>query len=375
MHRNLTILLALLFAFGTVAFAVPARAAITVGVSPSIVELSGKPDSTGSVDLNVLNQGDEPFDVTISSDVYDRAPDRSNPEWLTPNPTTAHIDAGGATTVSVAIAIPKDADPGGHYATIKITTGAPDSSGNSAGISGQLVVPFLITVEGKYDRKAKIEHFAGFLELDGRLGFRAEVSNPGEIHWKPASTLTIKKGDGDSYGTLDVDNSTVFPATLATLSTTSTLPVTAGEKYKAEIDVDYGAKKPAKSKTEFTFTPNFTVSGSVCENLDRGPTITSTFVNSGDLGIISNVVMAIKQTDGTAIGSTGQIADNLIWPSSTVPVATDLSDRLPTGDYVLTVQYQTGAAADPVSVDVPFSIGGTGPNVAPVCPAPSTPSS
>ncbi|HRA48194.1 MAG TPA: hypothetical protein PK819_09010, partial [Thermomicrobiales bacterium] len=132
------------------------RADLTVGVSPSLIELSGKANSTGSVDLTVLNQGDVPFDVTISSEIYSRAVDRSKPDWLVPGVTAAHLEAASQTVVPVSIVIPKDVKPGGYYAVIAILTGAPDGSGNSAGISGQLSVPFLITVEGKYKRKAEV---------------------------------------------------------------------------------------------------------------------------------------------------------------------------------------------------------------------------
>ena len=370
MKKHIIWILVCTLILGVAVQAAPSRAAVTVGVSPSLIELSGKPNSTGNVDLNVLNQGDEPFDISVASDAYSRAPERSNADWLTPSITTAHIDTGSQVVVPVAIAIPEDADPGGHYATIKITTGAPDGSGNSAGISGQLIVPFLITVEGKYKRKAEVTNFAGFLELDGRLGFRAEATNEGEIHWKPASLVTINKGDGSDYGTLEVDNSTVFPQSDVTLATTSTLPVTTGDSYQAEIALDYGAKKPVKAKTEFTFTPDFTVNGSVCENLDRGPTMAAKIDNTGSLGLITNVSMVVKSADGTPIGQTGMIGPNPVWPKTTGTVGTDLPDRLATGDYILTIQYQTGAATDPVSIDLPFSIGGTGPNVAPICPQP-----
>ncbi len=368
MKYRLVWILVLVLTCGGVLSAAPARAVITVGVSPSIVELSGKPGGTGTVDLNVFNQGDEAFDVEIVPETYDRATDRSRPEWLTPSVGTAHLDVGGQSVVTISITIPDDTDPGGYYAIVAIRTVAGDGGENATGISGQLSVPFLITVEGKYKRKAEITQFAGFLELDGRLGFRAVANNDGEIHWKPASTLTVKKGDGSDYGTLEVDNSAVFPQTSSTLSTTSTLPVTSGESFQAEIAIDYGAKKPVKAETEFTFTPEFTVTGSVCENLDKGPTITALYDNTGDLGVITNLVMAVASADGQAIGQTGMVGPNLIWPASSVPVATDLQDRLPTGDYLLTIQYLTGASADPVSLEVPFSIGGTGPNVAPICP-------
>ncbi|HQY31204.1 MAG TPA: hypothetical protein PK691_07955, partial [Thermomicrobiales bacterium] len=104
--------------------------------------------------------------------------------------------------------------------------------------------------------------------------------------------------------------------------------------------------------------------------LDRGPTMAAKIDNTGSLGLITNVSMVVKSADGTPIGQTGMIGPNPVWPKTMGTVGTDLPDRLATGDYILTIQYQTGAATDPVSIDLPFSIGGTGPNVAPICPQP-----
>jgi hypothetical protein len=370
-----TLLLTLML--GTATQAVPVRAAISISVSPSIVEVSGKAGATGAVELNVSNGGDESFDVAITIGPYDEVdPGLSVPTWLTVDHTSLHADPGGRASIHVSIAIPKGELTGSRYATVAISTAPPDGQGNSTAISGKLVVPFLITVDGKgkLSRKAEIERYAPVIELDGRLGFRAELSNGGNTHWKGSGTNVISKTDGSTYGTLDFDPSTVFPNGTWVLSTTSTLPIEPGAKYKASIEVNFGSKKPKKAETEFTFTPQLSVAGSVCENLDKGPTVSASLINDGDLGIIGVVNMFVVAQDGPDGGQTGTLGPETAWPKDTTVVDADLGNRLPSGDYKLIIQVQTGASADPIVQEIPFSIGGTGPNVAPVCPQPeSTP--
>ena len=365
--------LVLSLAMGVAAQAAPVRGAVTIGVSPSIVELSGNPGSSGPVDLTVLNRGDESFDVTIKAIDYDRVdPSLSVPSWLTLAQNTAHLDIGGQAIIPITMAIPEDASPGGHYAAISITTGSGDAEGGSTAISGQLIVPYLITVEGKQTRKAEIERFNAFLELDGRLGFRTDVTNDGNIHWKPVGKAIVTKGDGSDYGNLDLEQYTIFPLGSGILTTSSTLPVGAGGAYKATAEIDYGSKKPVRAETTFTFASQLSVTGNACENLDRGPTMTANMINAGDLGVVSVVNMTITTGDGQPVGQTGIIGPNLVWPGETAIVGTDLPQRLQTGDYMLSIATQTGASPDPIITDVPFSIGGTGPNVAPICEQPAS---
>jgi hypothetical protein len=327
------------------------------------------------VDLTVLNQGEEPLDVTIAAEPFNRVdPALSVPEWLSLDQTTAHVDAASQAIVKVSISIPDDATPAGRYASVAITTGAPDSEGGSTSVSGRLVVPFLITVEGDLERNAEIERFAAVMELDGRLGFRTEVSNDGNIHWQSGGMAIVNKGDGSDYGTLEFEQNRIYPQSSATLATTSTLPMEPGGEYTATAELNYGVEDPVTAETEFIFTASLTVNGSACENLDRGPTMAANLVNDGDLGVITSVNMTVATADGMPIGQTGALGPDIAWPGETTAISAVLPDRLQTGDYVLVIETLTGASAEPTVVEVPFSIGGTGPNVAPLCPQPeSTP--
>ena len=59
----------------------------------------------------------------------------------------------------------------------------PDADG-TAGVSGRILVPVLLTVHGEGDltRRPVFERAALFLEQDGRLGGRVAVHNDGNVH-------------------------------------------------------------------------------------------------------------------------------------------------------------------------------------------------
>ena len=370
--------LVLSLALGAAFSAAPVRADVTMGVTPSLVELSGKDGSKGEVELAVLNQGNDVFDATITTQQYNRADlSLSVPDWLSVEPATVQVEPGGQVIVTVSINIPAGERSGSRYAGVAITSGSVQEEGTAASVSGELVVPFLITVEGdgELERHAEIERFAPVLELDGRLGFRALVSNSGNIDWQATGKAIVDMANGSDYGDLDFSQSRVYPQGSTLLSTLTTLPIEAGAAFQSTAEIDYGAKKPATAEANFTFTPHLSVTGSVCENLDRGPTLTTDLINDGDLGVLSNVTMSISTAEGQGIGQTNPAAPDIAWPMEMTSIPVDLLERLPSGAYVLTIQVQHGGSEEAITENIPFSIGGTGPNVAPICeqPVESTP--
>jgi hypothetical protein len=373
MSIKITWVLVIALILGAASHAAPVQAAVTIGVSPSVVEISGNAGQDATVEITIFNQGDESFDATVEPIPYPRVnPVLSSPDWLSVPVASVHLEAGANTIVPVKVTFPKDQPSGSRYAGLSVKTKAAGSSeGGTA--TGGIVVAFLMTVEGngKLSRKAEIDRFAPVLDLDGRLGFRVLVSDTGNIHWSATGRAVVKKANGGDYGTLDFEGTRIFPSGDATLKTSSTLPAEPGASYNATAQIDYGAKKPKTADVGFTFSMNMALGGGVCENLDRGPTILTRLINAGDLGVISLVRMAIYSADGQLVGRANPTDPTIAWPSDTTEVTAILQDRLASGDYTLTIEAQTGASADPIIQEIPFSIGGTGPNVAPICPQPA----
>jgi hypothetical protein len=129
------------------------------------------------------------------------------------------------------------------------------------------------------------------------------------------------------------------------------------------------------AKVEFELHAAFTITEiSVCENLDRWPTVNIAVRNDGDLGLLPAVRLSLKADEGQAPPQPSAAAPVVLWPHETVAVTAEVGDRLLSGAYVLSVHVDYAAPPEdgqtvlpPVEQEVPFQIGGLGEGAAPLC--------
>jgi P pilus assembly chaperone PapD len=376
---RLTLGLALLLGLITfVVAAVPARAAVSITVTPALVELEAKPGGEGTQAVTIANGGDGPLDLAVAVEAYKSATgDQSAIAWLTVQPAALRIEPGRQGTVTVTIKVPSGLTSGGRYAAVTFTTGAKPGTAGAA-MAGKVGVPFMVAVKGKgkLTKKVEIERFAPLMTPDGRIAFAAMVRNAGNLHVRPAGGIELLRGDGSSLGTLAFQAApAVLPGSSVTLSTQSSVPLDARAGYRATAVIDYGAKKPLKRDVDFTPVPSLVVAGaSVCENLDRGPTLSVSLHNGGELALQPHVAFAIRDANGNPLGSVSPTQPLLVWPGEDGGASVDLAERLASGPYVLSLRIDAAmpdpegrTAVPPIETDVPFQIGGLGGNGVPLC--------
>jgi hypothetical protein len=154
------------------------------------------------------------------------------------------------------------------------------------------------------------------------------------------------------------------------------VPLDTSGGYRATAELDYGVKKRLTRDADFTPVPSLAVVGtSVCENLDRGPTLSVALHNDGGLALQPHIAFAVGDANGTSLGSISPIQPLLVWPGEDGAASVDLADRLASGAYVLTLRIDSAmpdpegrTAVPPIETEVPFRIGGLGDGAAPLCP-------
>jgi|SRR5579884_945330 len=365
---------------GAVSAAPPAPpASLSISVSPALLELSVKPGATLEQEVTVTNGGDQAFDATIAvAPMPGGIASDSAVNWLKIEPTALHLDPNQKGTVKVSVTVPTGLRSGGYYAQVTATTGATKAAGTAAGISGQLGVPFLFTVqgEGAIVQQASIERFAPMLESDGRLSFRMLVKNGGNVHVITQGKVEIADANGKHYASLDFPPSgRILPATERILQTQGSIPVQSGATYKAATSMTYGDKKaPLTADATFKVAPPSVSVGdmTVCENLDKGPTLSASLKDDGDLALEPTIQLGVRTASGTDLGEAALPGPTLLWPHESAAVKVDFPQRLDSGQYVFVVTTQF-APGKPVTKEFPFQIGGTGANVAPLCATQGTP--
>jgi len=361
--------------------AAPARAQVSIGVGPSLVELAAKPGATGEQPIAVTNGGSAPIELTVAVEPYRGVTgDASAVDWLTADPPSLRLEPGEQRTVTVRIAIPRGLPSGGRYAMVTVTTGGQTTAGQAGtAIAGKLGVPFLIAVDGKGEltREVSVDHFAPVLEPDGRVGFLALLRNEGNLHVVAEGAIEVSRSDGSPLGRLELPQTmAILPGRDQLLSAYGSLPLAADATFAATATIEYGAEQPATAEVAFGMRPALDIVAlGVCENLDRGPTLRLTLRNEGDLGLLPQARLMVRAAGGQEHGAVSP-PPVLLWPGETGDVVVDLPERLLTGDYVLAVRIDYAAptadgqtALSPLEQELSFRIGGLDEGAATLCPA------
>ncbi len=374
-------LIAVLFAISVMSFASRDRAsaAVSLRVSPALVEMEADPGAKGGQPITVENNGDEIIEITTGVEPYKQATDKwSAVEWLHAEPASFALEPGETREIDVKIDVPDGLKSGGRYAMVTFTTGGGQTEGNGASIAGKIGVAFLVTVDGKgkIKRDVELDQFAPVLEQDGRIGFEALLRNTGNVHASPAGVVTILDSHDKPFGSLEIPASTaLLPGDQTVLTAQGSLPMAQSDQYHAEVAVNYGAKKAAKKEISFTPIAKLAVTGiQVCENLDRGPTLTIGLKNEGGLGLTPPVTLELRNKSGEVAPQPNSAEAAIIWPGEESTIVAEIADRLPSGDYTIHLRADYALPdADghevlpPIEQDFDFSIGGLGGNAAPLC--------
>jgi hypothetical protein len=181
------------------------HAANALTLSPPTAELSAKPGETAAVVARLYNEGAEALviqptvlsfnskDETGQPNFYDDKTGLDLQHWISV-PDSLMLAPGETRSVVVTVAVPKDADPGGHYAAIFWGTSPPKVEGSGAGVEGQIAMLFLVNVEGKIKEDAEViefhplSSFLTHLPVDLMVRFQ----NNGSVHEHPAGDIIIR---------------------------------------------------------------------------------------------------------------------------------------------------------------------------------------
>lgn len=356
-----------------------ARAAVTLGVSPAVVELRADPGGEGRQPVTVLNGSDEAIEVATAVESYKGAEgDWSAVEWLTAEPANFRLESGESRAVEVAIEVPGGLAAGGRYAQVSFTTGGGTVEGSGAAVAGKVGVAFLVVVEGdgEIERAVALERFAPTLEPDGRVGFRALLRNEGNVHARPVGAVAIGDEAGDPFGSLELPpGGTLLPDDSLLMAARGSLPLDRAARYTARAVVEYGEGEPLTAEVAFVPVAALTIPMlSVCENLNRGPSFTLGLRNDGELGLLPRVELVLRYADGNPLSGAMPSDPGLLWPGETVELSLDYPERLVSGEYILVARVDYAPPSPdgetvlpPVEQETTFAIGGLGDGVAPVC--------
>jgi hypothetical protein len=218
MKKNIQIFFLLAFILSGGCFASNEASALTV--SPPIKELGGDPGSTVEGIIKLYNETNTEITVYASTadfsarengsgepsfDSIEKSDDPKNmSNWISLPEGAITIKPMDWQNVIYKLEIPKNAEPGGHYAAAFFS---PNDSGNE---SGQVSVDYktgslmLLNVSGEVRQKGSLKDF---LLKNGRkfyeyapVGFEVFIKNEGNVHFRPGGNVGINNMFGKKVG-------------------------------------------------------------------------------------------------------------------------------------------------------------------------------
>ncbi len=193
-------------------------------ISPPNFELEGEPGQVIVQQIRVTNRGESPLPVTMQiagftpvgqeGQVVLTEEEQSGfgiVSWITVTPQDMLLLPAQEELVTFLIEIPEDAPPGGHYASILASIGGGEASqGVTVGQRvGSLVI---LRVAGEVIETANLVSLgAPGLAAKGPIVFNVLVRNSGNVHLRPAGTLTVKGTFGGEITKLLLEQKNVLP--------------------------------------------------------------------------------------------------------------------------------------------------------------------
>ncbi len=230
---------------------------VSLTMSPQLIEVTANPGDEPIVNtIRITNNSDLPVELLATpqnivptgeeggSVPTEDETSFSLAAWITVEPEAVSVAPNTTQDFTVTIAVPGNAEPGGHYGTVTFETVPGDSTeGAGASVVQRLAPVILASVAGDIVEEGGIESFAStksFWTNEKPILFETRLNNTGNVHYKPTGTITIKNMFGNEVTKIVVEERNVLPDTIRKLETEWSDPGFAVGRYTAELDLVYG---------------------------------------------------------------------------------------------------------------------------------------
>ncbi|MDP2873839.1 MAG: hypothetical protein Q8N84_00900 [bacterium] len=224
-----------------------------LGVSPAIFELVLEPGEEKTETLRVFNVTN--FPLPIKASVKNFTPKEDIPEeakkifdasaWFTIEPTDFILQPKENKIITLTISPPKEAEPGGHYATIYFQPLLPVEvlSPQTAYLTARIGVLSFLVVKGEIQEKASLaswqtESFRQF----GPVNFNLQLKNEGNVHLLPAGEVTIWNWQNKEVAKIPLSPSQILPQTTKNFASSWPKKYPLG-KFLAQAKLSFGSEQ------------------------------------------------------------------------------------------------------------------------------------
>lgn len=238
----------------------------SVTIIPPRFELFANPGDRVSERIRVRNDSDFPSSYSVVVEDFSSAGEEGQvvleeetgvtsynlAKWVELSARDVVLQPGEETTFTYNINVPRDAEPGGHYASILFQSGGEPVPGGAA-VSQRIGSLILLRVSGNVVEDAAIETFeAPSYSQKGPIIFTARVKNNGNVHIQPKGTIIITNLFGQKVEEVPLVGANVLPNAVRKIETSWEKENLIGH-YTATLVSTYGQQNlPLTAATRFT---------------------------------------------------------------------------------------------------------------------------
>lgn len=214
-------------ALAFVALVVPFVAAQAATISPPYFDYSINPGDTILDVIKIYNENTQnPLTIypVVQNFTYKEGTEEGTPafypaaedptgtalaKWITVDTKPIVVGPGQRANLPFSLSVPQNAQPGGHFGAILLSTTPPAAEGGTVGITSQIASLILVRVSGDVKDLARVAEFGfkeqklwyNYLPVD----FFVRFENDGNTHLRPAGNLFIKNWYGRQVAAIKVN--------------------------------------------------------------------------------------------------------------------------------------------------------------------------
>jgi hypothetical protein len=245
-----------------------------VTVIPPRFELFGNPGDTVVEKIRIVNASGTAISFGSTIEDFTAGDEEGTPnfinrdepdasyrmaKWITVEPSRFNIPSGSERVVEIVIRIPRNAEPGGHFASVIIKRAGTESAGSGTSVESRIGSLVLMRVSGAIKEEATSEEFtteSSFTQY-GPVNFILRTKNTGNVHVQPRGSIVITNIFGRKVATIPLNGATALPGSVRKTVTEW------GEKnligrFTATLVAQYGQTNTGEPKT-FTSSTSFIV--------------------------------------------------------------------------------------------------------------------
>lgn len=278
MQKTLTFFI-LIVALGTVTLcrdvALAQSSASVLKLEPVLNEMTAKPGDRVVRQITLTNLSNIPLpikgyarqfsatDELGDSDFPDNPDQKSVQQWFSFDTADFILQGHDSRTIILTIQIPNDAEPGGHYATVFFQSLIPKEilSQTTISLASRIGALFFLVVAGDVHTRGTLAEFStAKVHQQTPVELAIRFTNTGNVHVRPASTITITNWRGSTVAVIDDDGQIVLPNKTRRWNVVWSPVGWAFGQYRASIvtTIDAGAKSEQSSIT-FWVMPFFLI--------------------------------------------------------------------------------------------------------------------